>query len=110
MTCAWCFLFWGEWQLYAFGWDSTIIGGSLVVAVVLSLSSFATVLVIYYFLVPLVPGGYGIRRALKSFELALGILVGFSWERAFDVGFEEMELKFESMKDLKDMAVIMFYI
>lgn len=96
MSCAWCFLFWYEWQLYVLGWESTVIGGCLVVAVCVSLVSFGAVLIMYFFVVPRVPPGYGLKRALKSFELSLGILVGFSWERAFDIGFEEIELKFES--------------
>merc|ERR1719491_906580 len=40
-------------------------------------------------------GSKMMKRAMGSLELALGVLVGFTWERAFDVGFEEFELKFE---------------
>jgi hypothetical protein len=109
MGCAWCFLFWGEWQLYVLGWESTVIGGCLVVAVFLSLSSFGVVLALYKFIIPNLESGYGIKRALKSLELSLGILVGFSWERAFDVGFEEMELKFEHMHETAGYAGFLFY-
>jgi len=90
MIMAWSILFWAEWQLYVLGWESTIIGGCLVVAVLLTVFSFASVFLLSY-MSTFIQGGHGERRTMKSLELALGVLVGFSWERAFDVGFEEIE-------------------
>jgi hypothetical protein len=90
MIMAWSFLFWAEWQLYVWGWESTVIGGCLVVAVFLTVASFGCV-----FLLNCVQSHFSgskmAMRAMGSLELALGVLVGFSWERAFDVGFEEIE-------------------
>jgi hypothetical protein len=97
MIMGWCFLFWAEWQLYVWGWESTVIGGCLVVAVFLTLTSFALVYVLSYIEELLEKNqqhaqqAKTARRALASLELALGLVVGFSWERAFDVGFEEIE-------------------
>jgi len=93
MCMAWSFLFWAEWQLYVWGWESTIIGGALVVAVFSSVSCFACVYLLNYLEEHL--EGKMARKALKSMELALGVCVGFSWERAFDVGFEEIEHSLE---------------
>lgn len=90
MILAWSILFWAEWQLYVWGWESTVIGGCLVIAVLLTVFSFATVFLLSY-MSTFIQGGHGERRTMKSLELALGVLVGFSWERAFDVGFEEIE-------------------
>jgi len=92
MIMAWSFLFWAEWQLYVWGWESTIIGGCLVVAVFLTVCSFAAVFLLDY-MEKSVQGEYRkmTQRTIGSLELALGVLVGFSWERAFDVGFEEIE-------------------
>merc|ERR1719174_3273266 len=49
-------------------------------------------------------GSKGLQRALKSLELSLGILIGFSWERAFDVGFEQIELHMEMTMGHKTWA------
>jgi len=92
MTMAWCVLFWAEWQLYVSGWESTVIGGCLVIAVCLTILSFAGV-VVFTFVKEHLHQRLA-KRAIGSLELALGVLAGFSWERAFDVGFEEIEHAF----------------
>jgi hypothetical protein len=89
MTTAWLLLFWSEWQMYLQGWENTVIGGCILQAIILTLSSFCMVYVLVYF-EDQMPTKLA-KRALKSLELALGILVGFSWERAFDVAFEEVD-------------------
>lgn len=93
MILAWSFLFWAEWQLYVWGWEKTVIAGCLCVALFLTICSFAAVFAINqieeHFQDKMA------KRALNSLELALGVLVGFSWERAFDVGFEEIEHNLE---------------
>lgn len=96
MIMAWCFLFWAEWQLYVWGWEATVIGGCFAVAVVLTFASFMSVYLLD-FAVKHAQAAYttGARRATNSIETALGLLVGFSWERAFDVGFEEIEHSLE---------------
>jgi cation transport ATPase len=90
MIMAWCFLFWAEWQLYVSGWESTVMGATVVLAFVLTGASFAFVFVLDAIRERLKSNKMA-ARALSSIELALGVLVGFSWERAFDVGFEEVE-------------------
>mmetsp|Transcript_27222 Transcript_27222/g.51357 ORF Transcript_27222/g.51357 Transcript_27222/m.51357 type:complete len:541 (+) Transcript_27222:77-1699(+) len=94
MVTAWACLFYAEWQIYVMGWESTVIGGSLVVACFVTFLSLFAVLVLDLWN-SRVEGGMMLGRALKSAELALGVLIGFSWERAFDVGFEEISLKME---------------
>lgn len=94
MIMAWCFLFWAEWQLYVWGWEHTIIGGCLLIAIFMTLFSFGAVILLNH-----IQGHFHstkmMQRAMGSLEMALGVLVGFSWERAFDVGFEEINAKYE---------------
>jgi len=96
MMMAWTFLFWAEWQLYVWGWESTVIGGALVVAFFLTIASFSVVLLLDAYSRSQARGASrssnrDVKKTVRSLELALGVLVGFSWERAFDVGFEEIE-------------------
>lgn len=62
----------------------------MVIAFFLTGGSFAFVFVLNIISERLKSNKMG-SRALESVELALGVLVGFSWERAFDVGFEVVE-------------------
>lgn len=91
MIMAWCFLFWAEWQIYQWGWDHTIMGGCLVVATFMTFFSFFFVFILQEIAGKMRGSNKMTHRAMNSIELALGVLVGFSWERAFDVGFEEIE-------------------
>jgi len=104
MCMAWTFLFWAEWQLYVWGWESTIIGGALVVAVFSSCSGFTCVYLLNYLEERL--QGKMARKALKSMELAVGVCVGFSWERAFDVGFEEIEHSLEHRYNMHFQPIV----
>lgn len=90
MIMAWSFLFWAEWQLYVSGWESTNIGATVFLAFCLTGASFTCVFVLDALRERLKSNKMA-ERAVSSIELALGVLVGFSWERAFDVGFEEVE-------------------
>jgi uncharacterized membrane protein len=90
MTTAWAFVFWAEWQLYVWGWEHTVIGGCLAIAVFMTLFSFVCILFIQI-LRSQSHENKALRRAVSSMELALGVLIGFCWERAFDVAFEELE-------------------
>lgn len=94
MIVAWSLLFWAEWQLYVWGWERTVIGASVTIAVSLTMFSFLCV-VLLNITSGRFRGSKVLQRALKSLELSLGILIGFSWERAFDVGFEQIELHME---------------
>lgn len=93
MIMAWSFLFWSEWQLYVWGWQSSVIGGCLVIAIGMTLVSFVCVILLNW-MSKRVTEDKMVRRAMSSLEMALGVLVGFSWERAFDVGFEEIEVEY----------------
>lgn len=90
MIMAWSFLFWAEWQLHVFGWERTVIGACIVIAFFLSFTCFTMVFVLSS-VAERFKSNKLAEKALGSLELALGVLVGFSWERAFDVGFEEVE-------------------
>jgi hypothetical protein len=92
MLMAWSFLFWAEWQLYVIGWERTVMGATLLLALLLTLLSFTGV-VVFTFIREHLHKKLA-KRAIGSLEVALGVLAGFSWERAFDVGFEEIEHAF----------------
>lgn len=94
MIMAWSFLFWAEWQLYVSGWKETVIGGCLVISIFMTMYGFLCVFFLN-FVEHHFRANKSLQRAMTSLELALGVLIGFSWERAFDVGFEEIYLKFE---------------
>lgn len=89
MIMAWAFLFWAEWQLYVWGWESSVIGGCIVIAVFMTMFGMLCVFLLNFVQVHFRESKV-MRRAMNSLELALGVLIGFSWERAFDVAFEEV--------------------
>merc|ERR1719454_953520 len=89
MSTAWLLLFWAEWQLYVWGWEYTVIGGCLLNSICLTMFSFAMCFV--FNAAEDAVKSKAAKRAVDSVELSLGILVGFSWERAFDIAFEAME-------------------
>lgn len=101
MLTAWVGLFYSEWQLYVWGWESTIIGGCLIVACCVTFFSLAGILVLNVsnsFVKAGEETSKMLGKAMRSGSLALGVLVGFSWERAFDVAFEEIALKMEKSR------------
>jgi len=90
MVMAWGLLFWAEWQLYVSGWEHTTMGGCIVVAISVSTGAFISVILLSAIPTAHTANKFG-KRAAKSIVLALGLLIGFTWERAFDVAFEELE-------------------
>lgn len=95
MVAAWCSLFWAEWQLHIIGWESTTIGSCLVIAMFFAFVSCCSVYGLDFLQHMAKARGASINKAVKSLELALGVLVGFSFERAFHVAFEEIALHAE---------------
>jgi len=91
MIMAWCFLFWAEWQMFLFGWGCTTIAASLANAIFMTLLSFACVCFLALFHTYFRRTKM-LHRSLKSLELALGVLAGFSWERAFDLALEHITI------------------
>jgi len=83
-SMAWCSIYWVEWQIYVLELDSLRIECLLIQALVSTILSFVLILVLD-FIADRSGHSLGLRRVIFS----LGLLVGFSWERAFDVGFEQ---------------------
>lgn len=77
---AWVLLFWAEWQLQLWSWECPLIGGSLTVASAATIFSCLVIVV----------SSYAAKCTTDSLELALGLLVGFSWQRSFAIGFEDI--------------------
>jgi len=86
MCMAWCLLFWGEWQLYTWGFDHSRMFCVLLLALKITMIALVLILVVDI-LADHLEVGKG-KRAMRSLELALGMLIGFSWEKAFDVAVE----------------------
>merc|ERR1719387_67913 len=85
MAFAFCFLFYGEWQIYAIGYHGVRIKACLIVAM------FVTLLcLILIFALDAIESLLAMRRAVRSLVLAMGLLIGFSWEKAFDIGLEAL--------------------
>mmetsp|Transcript_33227 Transcript_33227/g.72499 ORF Transcript_33227/g.72499 Transcript_33227/m.72499 type:complete len:516 (+) Transcript_33227:29-1576(+) len=86
MAMAWTFLFWGEWQIYTAGFNGQRITGCLFLALGLLCLS----LVFVFVLDAAADREMLDPEALRSLILALGVLVGISWEKAFHVSVEEV--------------------
>eukprot|EP00405_Crypthecodinium_cohnii_P016793 CAMPEP_0206454436 /NCGR_PEP_ID=MMETSP0324_2-20121206/21136_1 /ASSEMBLY_ACC=CAM_ASM_000836 /TAXON_ID=2866 /ORGANISM="Crypthecodinium cohnii, Strain Seligo" /LENGTH=536 /DNA_ID=CAMNT_0053924909 /DNA_START=169 /DNA_END=1776 /DNA_ORIENTATION=+ len=89
VAVAWCLLFWGEWQLYAAGFQGVRITGLLIVALSLTFLSFFAIVGL-----DLVADTFHRTeaRGLRILMLSLGLMVGFTWERAFHIGFDALSL------------------
>jgi hypothetical protein len=85
MAFAFCFLFWGEWQVYALGYQGVRIKACLLVAVFVTALSLLLIFVLDF-----LERILALRRAVRSLVLAMGLLIGFSWEKAFDIGLEAL--------------------
>mmetsp|Transcript_11864 Transcript_11864/g.21680 ORF Transcript_11864/g.21680 Transcript_11864/m.21680 type:complete len:516 (+) Transcript_11864:42-1589(+) len=87
MAMAWCLLFWGDWQLFELGLDvRNRVSGCILLGLVLTMLSLLAIFVLDF----LADNGRMGKKALRSLILALGVLVGFSWEKAFDVAMEDI--------------------
>lgn len=90
MTWAYCLLFWGEWQVYLWGFHAERIAMCMLVALVLTAFSLLHILFINVIHKAL-PEGMGGHKSLWSIVLAFGVLVGFAWERVFDIAMDSFE-------------------
>jgi len=90
MAFAWCLLFTGRWEIARFQ-NECLHPNMIVARVLLALFiSFASYLFIagLDFIADLEATGNTIDRAIINFILAISVLVGFSWEQAFDGAVE----------------------
>lgn len=85
---AWCLLFWGEWQTYVLGFSGTRMFGVLMIALFLTAICLMSILGLDWCADRMQVGGG--KRSLQSLELALGMVIGFSWEKAFDLALESI--------------------
>jgi len=87
MAMAWCLLFWGDWQLFEMGLDvRNRVSGCILLGLTLTMLSLLSIFALDF----LADNGRMGKKALRSLILALGVLVGFSWEKAFDVAMEDI--------------------
>eukprot|EP00747_Dinoflagellata_sp_TGD_P187062 gnl/TRDRNA2_/TRDRNA2_44538_c0_seq1.p1 gnl/TRDRNA2_/TRDRNA2_44538_c0~~gnl/TRDRNA2_/TRDRNA2_44538_c0_seq1.p1 ORF type:complete len:528 (+),score=79.27 gnl/TRDRNA2_/TRDRNA2_44538_c0_seq1:50-1633(+) len=87
LTMAWCFLFWGEWQIYLLNFlDGSRIAACMLVALCQTFSAVA-----WLFLLNKVAKNVELlSAALRAIIPTLGVLVGISWARAFNVAFQDL--------------------
>lgn len=96
MTVSWVLFFWGEWFFDMF--LGKHIASVLVTKVGLALFLSAIVMVFIYLLDFFADRGNLHPRALRHLINALGVLIGFSWEVAFDNGVESIAMSERSKK------------
>jgi len=91
ISMAWCLLFWAEWQVYALGYTGIRIGACLAIALLVTVASAVAILALDVIADELARARHN-TRALRSMILSLGLAVGFTWERAFDMGLDKFSL------------------
>jgi len=87
MGMAWSLLFWGEWQVYCLGFKGVRIAGCLCVALLMSLLGVASVFGLDR-IASVWKDAEASKLAIPQLVLAVGLLVGFAWERCFDMGLD----------------------
>jgi len=116
MAFGWCFLFWGEWQVLLLTnrvrplwsewqivdelpyrkfqtYERKTIGSALCIAICMTELSLMLIFVCDFVMVHLRGSSHttdAARRGFRSVILAGGIVIGFSWEQAFDVALENI--------------------
>jgi hypothetical protein len=90
MTASYCFLYWGEWQVYMLGFAGVRIAGCMVVALILTFFS-----IVMIFILDFIQDNFMTqtskksgRQVFHSIILSISVLVGVAWEKAFDLGLE----------------------
>eukprot|EP00427_Karlodinium_veneficum_P005194 CAMPEP_0169157146 /NCGR_PEP_ID=MMETSP1015-20121227/54426_1 /TAXON_ID=342587 /ORGANISM="Karlodinium micrum, Strain CCMP2283" /LENGTH=546 /DNA_ID=CAMNT_0009228057 /DNA_START=30 /DNA_END=1666 /DNA_ORIENTATION=+ len=90
---AWCVLLCAEWQVYSLGFEGSRIAACMLVGIVLTLLAFATIFVLEWIANHLhtqQKKAMDPKKVFRSMTLALGIVIGFAWERAFHVGLHDI--------------------
>eukprot|EP00747_Dinoflagellata_sp_TGD_P164721 gnl/TRDRNA2_/TRDRNA2_185037_c0_seq1.p1 gnl/TRDRNA2_/TRDRNA2_185037_c0~~gnl/TRDRNA2_/TRDRNA2_185037_c0_seq1.p1 ORF type:complete len:499 (-),score=83.67 gnl/TRDRNA2_/TRDRNA2_185037_c0_seq1:39-1535(-) len=86
LTMAWCVLFWGDWQVFILG-----IGRSRVAGCMAASLSLTFICVVWLFVLDFVADHFElVEKALRSFVLTLGVIVGGSWSRVFNLSFADI--------------------
>eukprot|EP00928_Gymnodinium_smaydae_P040827 TRINITY_DN2764_c1_g3_i1.p1 TRINITY_DN2764_c1_g3~~TRINITY_DN2764_c1_g3_i1.p1 ORF type:complete len:685 (+),score=148.18 TRINITY_DN2764_c1_g3_i1:99-2057(+) len=88
MAMAWSFVFWADWQVYEWGYADVRIAACMLQALMLTGLCFVGVFALDQINSQLVAGRSGASRAIRSLLTALGLIIGLSWERSFDVGLD----------------------
>lgn len=84
----WCLIFWADWFLYELGFEGTRIEACLIMALILT--AFAAVEIFMIDAVADRLAHHNAQRGLRYTIVSLGVLVGFSWEKAFDIAMEDI--------------------
>lgn len=85
---AWAILTWGHWQVYALGFEGVRLAACMLVALGMTGISIGLIFGLNRRLLRL-RRGQG-RTAVRYLSLSMGVIIGFSWETAFDVALETL--------------------
>mmetsp|Transcript_22924 Transcript_22924/g.52552 ORF Transcript_22924/g.52552 Transcript_22924/m.52552 type:complete len:518 (-) Transcript_22924:76-1629(-) len=88
---AWALLFWGEWQVYVMGFEGARIEGCLFTALLLTAIALIVVLALD-FIADVILHHKSDNSAMRALMVSLGLMVGFTWERCFDLGLEHLSI------------------
>jgi hypothetical protein len=93
VAMAWCVLLMSEWQVYSLGFSGSRIAACMLVGIILTLSAFAMIFVLEWIANHVhmqKSSGIDPKKVFRSMTLALGIVIGFAWERSFHVGLHDI--------------------
>jgi len=97
VAMAWCFLFWAEWQVYTLGFNGPRSAACMLVGLCLTLLAFASIFILESIAEHIhTSGAVDPEKVVRSMTLALGIVIGFAWERSFHVGLHDIAGMFNS--------------
>jgi len=82
LAFAWCLMFWCKWELYALGYY----GMRIVACIIVALTCTGLCVLGILLLKSLAKS----HKHTEKLELTLGVLVGFSWERAFHIALHDV--------------------
>jgi hypothetical protein len=91
VSMAWCLLLWAEWELYTLGFQGPRSAAGMLIGLGLTLFAFAAIYVLQEIAEHVhARGGVDPEHVVRCLTLALGIVVGFAWERSFHVSLKDL--------------------
>jgi len=93
MTNAWLTLFWADWQLYALGYDDVRIAAFLIEALLLTAFAIASIFGLDFIADRIEEQSsteHSGKFILRDEIATIGVMVGFAWERCFDIAIEDI--------------------
>lgn len=92
VAMAWCLLLFAEWQVYALGFSGPRSAGVMTTGFFLTVFSFAAIFVLEFLAEHVHTSDHWVdpEKVVRNLSLALGIVVGFAWEKCFSVGLKDI--------------------